>query len=323
MSKYWESVLDVIPDFICILSITGKIVKVNKALRDHIKLPEGKILGRECRDIIGCEYCNTSSCMLQLALNKQTVVMELLNSNFKVPVLATASVIIDEKRIDNSVFSTPDVLGIVITAKDISELKEKERTIELSERKYKTLVETASEGIASTDTDGVFIFANSALSDITGFSNEEIIGTKAHDFVDFENAKVVENARIKRISGQAGTYELSMIAKNGKKLNLLVSSVPIMKDNKHIENIIFLTDLTEIRNDKEQLKVLKAATKRLRIGELLIRRSLLSFSQLSEGLEYLDREQLELGQILISKGFISKNDLALVLTDQTNGSDCG
>ncbi|MHA1730267.1 MAG: PAS domain S-box protein, partial [Promethearchaeota archaeon] len=64
------------------------------------------------------------------------------------------------------------VIGIVI---DISERKKSEKKIKESEEKYRSLVETSGDIIFETDLEGKFLFINSAVTEISGYSVEEIM----------------------------------------------------------------------------------------------------------------------------------------------------
>lgn len=68
------------------------------------------------------------------------------------------------------------VLSVV---RDITERKKAEESLEKSERRYRTLFESASEGISIVDSDTrKFKYANPAFCKMLGYRNEEIIGMK-------------------------------------------------------------------------------------------------------------------------------------------------
>ncbi|MFC1657870.1 PAS domain S-box protein [Candidatus Omnitrophota bacterium] len=58
---------------------------------------------------------------------------------------------------------------------DVTERKKAEEALQESEGKYSSLVEQAQEGVVILQ-DGVFKFCNKAMSDITGYSTDELIG---------------------------------------------------------------------------------------------------------------------------------------------------
>ena len=69
-----------------------------------------------------------------------------------------------------------NVIGILGTYEDISEQKRAEQTIRANEKRFRSVVETASDAIITADSSGEITFWNSAAEDMFGYSADEIIG---------------------------------------------------------------------------------------------------------------------------------------------------
>ncbi|MCD6162850.1 MAG: PAS domain S-box protein [candidate division Zixibacteria bacterium] len=67
-----------------------------------------------------------------------------------------------------------NVTGTLSTARDITEQKKAEEALRLSEKKYRQVVEHATELIFTTDINGNFLFANSVVQHISGYSIKEL-----------------------------------------------------------------------------------------------------------------------------------------------------
>ncbi len=70
----------------------------------------------------------------------------------------------------------PDIQGIIITARDITERKQAEDSLRESEARYRNIVALAPEGIVTVNTKGVVTSCNTAFLELTGFSEEDIVG---------------------------------------------------------------------------------------------------------------------------------------------------
>ncbi|WP_226008233.1 PAS domain S-box protein [Natrinema salinisoli] len=84
-------------------------------------------------------------------------------------------------------------IGRASVVRDISERKEREREL----AKYEKIVETANDGIYTVDEDGRFTMVNDAYTDLTGYSQEELLGSHVSLVVDedtIERATSLEKA---------------------------------------------------------------------------------------------------------------------------------
>ena len=313
MSNYWEGVFDVIPDFVALLDRDGKIVKANKALREHIDLPEGQILGRECRDMIRCGFCDTENCTREMALTKgESITRELLNSNLGVPVLVTASIINDVEH--------GEVIGFVLTAKDITEQKKQEKELAESKALYKCIITSMSEGLLLIDENLIITFANPALCRIAGVNSfNELIGLDVTAFL--ANGNQYEEVIKQQLEGKQGIShigEWTIVSKDNEAKQIRTSSVPRFDNGVYKGALLVITDLTALRRKEKELSELKSSKRQLRIGELLIEKNILTFKQLKEALRELkiQRENIHIGEMFIKKGFIDRATLESALLEQ-------
>ncbi len=67
-------------------------------------------------------------------------------------------------------------VGFQIITRDINERKKAEEQLKESEEKYRSIVELAPDGIITVDSKGVVTSCNTATSQLTGYSADEIVG---------------------------------------------------------------------------------------------------------------------------------------------------
>ncbi|HEX6981085.1 MAG TPA: PAS domain-containing protein [Alphaproteobacteria bacterium] len=80
----------------------------------------------------------------------------------------------------NSAGQAVRMVGVMI---DLTALRQRERELQASENRYRTVVESVAEIIFQTDAEGRWTFLNPAWTDITGFSIDEALGRPFLDFV--------------------------------------------------------------------------------------------------------------------------------------------
>lgn len=118
---------------------------------------------------------------------------------------------------------------------------EAEKELHESREKYKTLVEAATEGLIML-IDGKISFANTLISEITGFENDELTGLSFSELISGNNNAWV----IDTFSGdfiKEGQFELNLKKKTGGGAEVLITSSAAAFFDKKV-NIIIVKDIT-------------------------------------------------------------------------------
>ena len=121
------------------------------------------------------------------------------------------------------------------------------RTAELrrSEENYRKIVETANEGIWITSLDGRVLFINNKVSEMLGYSREEILGKVDIVFICQEQADIFMGMRMELDAGRNTILELSFNHKDGLPVWVIASASPLYENEKHSRNLYMMTDITE------------------------------------------------------------------------------
>jgi PAS domain S-box-containing protein len=146
---------------------------------------------------------------------------------------------------------------LISVVRDITERKQAEEALAESERRYRGIVETSEEGIATHEPDGTITYVNQRMADMLGYSCEELIGRSSLDFVDDEEREAVIRAR--EIVKEQGSFsrERKLHRKDGSILWTL-SNISQRQDG--AGNFLgFLAMHTDITHRKQAEEVLHKA----------------------------------------------------------------
>ncbi len=144
----------------------------------------------------------------------------------------------------------------LVLIRDITERKFAEETLREREELYRTLVNSADEGIGLLDINEKFIYVNPKMSELLGYSQEDLIGLSFLELVVPEDVEVIQNETIKRLRGEASRYEISMIHRDGTLRNLLVTAAPIFDSSGNFSATLgVLTDITELKKVENELRL--------------------------------------------------------------------
>lgn len=113
-----------------------------------------------------------------------------------------------------------------ITAKRIAQNK-----LKYSEEKYRSIIENMELGLLEVDNDGLIVRSYPRFCELVGYEAEELLGKSALDLLVPKNHQgVLELQSQERKGGNAGTYEVPLIHKNGKWVWVLISGAPILNE---------------------------------------------------------------------------------------------
>jgi len=119
----------------------------------------------------------------------------------------------------------PGVRALVTSSRDITDQKKMEEALRESEQRYRKLVEGASDAIFTIDLEGTLTSVNSACERISGYSRQEMLCTRLRQWVAPEYlVSIQKNIEALLGGGAAGPLELELIARDGHRVALEVSS---------------------------------------------------------------------------------------------------
>lgn len=85
-------------------------------------------------------------------------------------------------------------IKVIGTHIDISEIKEKERQLEISEEKFRFIADNTTDLITQHYNDGTFSYVSNSSKDIIGYNPEELIHRSPYDFIHPDDLQIMQNA---------------------------------------------------------------------------------------------------------------------------------
>lgn len=159
----------------------------------------------------------------------------------------------------NNLLDDERVRGIVVSGRDVTDRVEAEQALAESEERFRRIVELAAEGIWTLDQTGCTTFANPRMSELLGYSVEEMMGRTVDAFLDDEAR---ERARSYMDRGQPSTdgrHEFRLRRKDGSELWALISATRLQDEQGNHSGVLALvTDLTERRAAEAEFRALLA-----------------------------------------------------------------
>ena len=139
---------------------------------------------------------------------------------------------------------------------NITQRKEIEESLRMSEEKFRTFMETASDLMFITDADGKFTYVNLAMANGLGYTMEEIIGMPFHEVLDRDRMKEAREKREKFIDMGEDIHELVWETKNRRKIYGEMKAMGIFNQEGKFKGIrgVF-RDITERKKIEESQRL--------------------------------------------------------------------
>jgi len=245
----FREMADMLPQIIFETDNQGRFLFVNKRAFEIFGYPEDfKIIGRNSLDFhipeerkLAEENMRNQFSGMPSDNNEYTMVRQ-DGSTFQALVYS------------NLIFNDGVPVGLRGILVDISERKQVEKKLIDSEQRYRLLVETTNEGILVAQGSHLK-FVNQTLTQITGFTKEELLSIPFIEFVHEDDRPLIRSNFLKRIKGEPidNRYSFRMIKKDKSVKWFELSGVRIEWEGQPaIMNLV--TDITERVLAEEELR---------------------------------------------------------------------
>ena len=143
------------------------------------------------------------------------------------------------------------------SARDITELKRAEETLEASNEFSMSVIRSMQDGFSVLDVNGVTLDANPAFCRMTGFSREELVGVRTpYPYWPPEEYEPIQTAFVATLKGDFADFELTFMRKNGERFPVIVS--PFVVRNSRGETISYSATVKDITERRQAEKLLRA-----------------------------------------------------------------
>jgi diguanylate cyclase (GGDEF)-like protein/PAS domain S-box-containing protein len=154
------------------------------------------------------------------------------------------------------------IVGVITFARDIRDLRAAESQFMKSEQQFRALFEQHPDALAIQDLEGRFVRINAALTALTGFTPEDLIG-QTPDVLTGESDAQLERILTGVKNGETVEFERTVHTRDGERMDIVGRAVPLLVDGEVRGYCGITRDVTEERRrERESARATK------RIGEL-------------------------------------------------------
>lgn len=119
---------------------------------------------------------------------------------------------------------------------------------------YKMIIESINEGVCVLDVNKNIYLINQKLTEIIGYTENEILGRSVFDFMDTSKVEEVNQGIQRRKEGLAEVNEYLLKSKNGEQKWVTLFSQPLFHQEVFLGVLTTITDITEQKRNSQMLE---------------------------------------------------------------------
>jgi len=179
-----SEIIEFLPDATFAIDDQGKVISWNRAIEEMTGVKKDDIFGKGNYEYALPFYGTRRPILIDLVLKSGPELEEKYDLIKKMGHILIVEMDINLKGRKHSIWakavplydSTGKYNGAIESIRDITYHKKAEFALKKSEKRFRTVAESAVDAIVTTNTNGMILFCNDSLGTILGYSKEEIIG---------------------------------------------------------------------------------------------------------------------------------------------------
>ncbi len=240
-AEEWRITFDSITDLVSIHNKDFKLVRVNKAFADTLKMKPKELIDKTCYQVIHRTTEPVSSCPHMKTLKtKESARGEFFEPHLGIYLEVATSPIFDDKG---------EVVASVHVARDITERKKAEEALRQSAENYRGLAESINDVFFAMNNELRYVYWNRASERLTGIAAKDALGKHLSDvFPDVEETKRAEKEYLKAIKTKQPQHFVNEYSFGGKDFVFDITAYPTQAGVS-----VFVKDITEQNQMQEQM----------------------------------------------------------------------
>ncbi len=250
--KRFENILKTLSEGLIIYNREGIIKEINDAALTMLNITKDSAIGKSLQslDILFMDETGEIISYDSLCINKVTqglipiknIIRGVRNKDGSTKWFTSSiAPVMDSKN------EIQEIVHIITDITDIYNL----------EMRNQMILETAREGYWEVDLKGKIIKTNKALSNLLGYSMQELIGKSIYELVSADKKSIFEKALEREKEGISDSYEIPLKHRDGSDIYAIVSASPKMDVSGTIQgSFAFITDITDLKVTHNMLHML-------------------------------------------------------------------
>ncbi|MBU1941587.1 MAG: PAS domain S-box protein, partial [Candidatus Thermoplasmatota archaeon] len=248
--KYYSSLIEQSTDLIAVIDTQGIIRSVSTAAT--------KLFGYQLHDLINQpmeSYVHKKEIPHLQKIFREIITTNTSDYRIEHHIRHKNGTWIEVESIANNQIQNPQINGIIITTRDITERKQAEHALKDSEHKYRELVDNINDGVCILDQNGYFLYVNNIIIDRSEIPPETFKQITIYDLVLPEFQEIIRNNYKKLLKGEHVTpFEIAYKNASGKTIYVEINARLQINETGEIIFHGITRDITERKKALDDLR---------------------------------------------------------------------
>ena len=241
----YRLVVDSASHIIVTIAPTGEIITINDAALSDSGYTTAEVRGRSFADFVAVEDVPSAGAYVARAFRGDEV-------KFTLRFVRRSG---ELRWLDGTlspIRAGKEVTAVLCICRDVTDERSATMRLRASDQRFRTMVDTAFEGIWTVDRSGRTDYVNRRLSEILGYAPDEMIGRDLFDVVpEWKRDGQADEARLR----DPGVYELNLRRKDGNRTWVILSTSPLLDQNGAFEGALaMVTDISQQKRVEQELR---------------------------------------------------------------------
>jgi PAS domain S-box-containing protein len=157
------------------------------------------------------------------------------------------------EMVARNLLDVPEVNGIVLTVRDRSDQERAAQELEERERRYRQIVELATDGIASLDAEQRIVYANGHLERMLGHEPAALVGRSLVDLVVGPD-RVAVRGHLESSEHDDERLRVQMLRSDGTAVSVMMAPAVRREGDEVIRAVVWISDLSETEATQARLE---------------------------------------------------------------------
>ncbi|HUK89929.1 MAG TPA: GAF domain-containing protein, partial [Blastocatellia bacterium] len=240
--REWEQTFDAMPEAVFVINRDRRVTRANRAAAAVQGIAPHRPVDQFCCEVMA-RTAGPGPCLIEQAISvRQTVVKETVPPNVGRPFLFTVEPVFD---------SDGATLGAIVIASDLTAIKRAEAEAEKQRQLLSRLLEIARDAVFVVKTDSRLSWSNLRLSQLSGYSPEELDGMSLPKLIRKEEGADPESISLHHW-GSTDSFEAELSCKDDTRRYVIVNITPIQEGGEFTGALGILHDITDVRTAAEK-----------------------------------------------------------------------